>query len=46
MENLETPSGRLRQRIEKAEQAKAAGTSSMRCPRCNEALAETRFEEV
>jgi uncharacterized protein len=46
MENLETPSGRLRQRIQKAEQAKAAGTSSMRCPRCDAALAETRFEEV
>lgn len=47
MENLESPSGKLlRQRMEVAQQAKAASTSSMRCPRCNAALAETRFEEV
>ena len=47
MQNLDTPSGKLlRQRMEVAQQAKAAGTSSMRCPRCNAALAETKFEEV
>ena len=47
MQNLDTPSGKLlRQRMEVAQQAKAAGTSSMLCPRCNAPLAETRFEEV
>lgn len=46
MENSESPSGKLQQRMLIAEQAKAAGTSSMRCPRCNAGLAVTKFEDV
>jgi len=37
---------KLRAKIKVAEEAKAAGTSSMKCPRCDGALKETKFEEV
>ncbi|MGH9967331.1 MAG: zf-TFIIB domain-containing protein [Pyrinomonadaceae bacterium] len=37
---------KLRAKIAVADQAKAAGTSSMRCPRCDGNLKETSFEEV
>jgi uncharacterized protein len=37
---------KLREKIKIAEQAKAAGESSMNCPRCRAALVETKFEEV
>jgi len=39
-------SERLREQIKVAADAKAAGESSMRCPRCNTRLAETKFEDV
>lgn len=39
-------SERLREQIKVAADAKAAGESSMRCPRCNSALAVTKFEDV
>ena len=29
-----------------SEDAKAAGTSSMKCPRCDGSLSESKFEEV
>jgi len=37
---------KLREKMKVAEEAKAAGTSSMRCPRCDGSLAESKFEEV
>lgn len=37
---------KLRQKMKVAEEAKAAGTSSMRCPRCDGSLTESKFEEV
>ena len=37
---------KLRQKMKVAKEAKAAGTSSMRCPRCDGALKSSMFEEV
>jgi uncharacterized protein len=37
---------KLRQKMKVAEDAKAGGTSSMRCPRCDGILKESKFEEV
>ena len=37
---------KLREKMKVAEEAKAAGISSMKCPRCDGSLSETRFEEV
>jgi uncharacterized protein len=37
---------KLREKMKVSEEAKAAGTSSMRCPRCDGNLSETKFEEV
>ena len=37
---------KLRERMKVSEEAKAAGTSSMRCPRCDGNLAESKVEEV
>jgi uncharacterized protein with PIN domain len=37
---------KLREKMKVAEEAKAAGTSSMRCPRCDGALKESKFEGV
>ena len=37
---------KLRQKMAIAEQAKAAGTSSMQCPRCDGVLKESTFEGV
>jgi len=37
---------KLREKMKIAEQAKAAGTSSMRCPRCNGTLKPSTVEEV
>jgi hypothetical protein len=37
---------KLRAKMKVAEEAKAAGTSSMQCPRCDGSLKETKFEEV
>lgn len=37
---------KLREKIRVAEEAKAAGASSMRCPRCGGSLQEGKFEEV
>jgi Zn-finger nucleic acid-binding protein len=37
---------KLREKMKVAEQAKAAGTSSMRCPRCDGNLKETKFENL
>ena len=37
---------RLRAKIAVSEQAKAAGASSMRCPRCDGVLKQSKFEEV
>ena len=37
---------KLREKMKVAEEAKAAGTSSMRCPRCDGNLTESKFEEV
>lgn len=37
---------KLREKMKVAEEAKAAGTSSMRCPRCDGSLKESKFEEV
>jgi Uncharacterized protein conserved in bacteria len=39
-------SERLREQIKVAAEAKSTGESSMRCPRCNAALAVTKFEDV
>ena len=37
---------KLRAKLKVAEEAKAAGTSSMSCPRCDGTLKESNFEEV
>lgn len=37
---------KLREKKKIAEEAKAAGTSSMQCPRCDGSLTESKFEEV
>ncbi|HET9524727.1 MAG TPA: zf-TFIIB domain-containing protein [Pyrinomonadaceae bacterium] len=37
---------KLRARMKVSEEAKAAGTSSMKCPRCDGTLTETKVEEV
>ena len=37
---------KLRAKMKVSEEAKAAGTSSMQCPRCDGTLAESKFEEV
>jgi uncharacterized protein with PIN domain len=37
---------KLREKMKVSEEAKAAGTSSMRCPRCEGSLTESKFEEV
>ena len=37
---------KLRAQMKVAEEAKAAGTSSMACPRCDGSLKESKFEEV
>ena len=37
---------KLREQMKVAEEAKAAGTSSMQCPRCDGSLKESKFEEV
>ncbi|MDQ3174953.1 MAG: zf-TFIIB domain-containing protein, partial [Acidobacteriota bacterium] len=37
---------KLRAKMAVSEQAKSAGTSLMRCPRCDGKLEETKFEEV
>ena len=37
---------KLREKMKVSEEAKAAGTSSMKCPRCDGTLKESKFEEV
>jgi uncharacterized protein with PIN domain len=37
---------KLREKMKIAEAAKAAGTSSMRCPRCDGTLKESKVEDV
>lgn len=37
---------RLTAKLRVAEEAKASGTSSMKCPRCDGNLKESQFEEV
>ncbi len=37
---------KLREKMKVAEAAKAAGTSSMRCPRCDGNLKESKVEDV
>jgi len=37
---------KLREQMKVSEEAKAAGTSSMKCPRCDGTLNESKFEEV
>ena len=37
---------KLREKMKVAAAAKAAGTSSMKCPRCDGNLTESKFEEV
>jgi DNA repair exonuclease SbcCD ATPase subunit len=37
---------KLREKMKVAEAAKAAGTSSMACPRCDGTLKESKFEDV
>ena len=37
---------KLREKMKVAEEAKAAGISSMKCPRCDGSLKESKFEEV
>ena len=37
---------KLREKIAVSEQAKAAGMSSMRCPRCDGDLKQNKFEDV
>jgi uncharacterized protein len=37
---------KLREKIKVAEEAKAEGKSSMRCPRCDGKLKETKIEDV
>ena len=37
---------KLRAKLRAAAEAKAAGTSSMKCPRCDSTLRESKFEEI
>jgi Zn-finger nucleic acid-binding protein len=37
---------KLREKMKVSEEAKTAGTSSMRCPRCDGTLNETKIEDV
>jgi uncharacterized protein with PIN domain len=37
---------KLREQMKASAEAKAAGTSSMMCPRCDGSLKESKFEEV
>ena len=37
---------KLREKMKVAEEAKAAGTSSMKCPRCDGTLNESKVDEV
>jgi len=37
---------KLRAKMKVSEEAKAAGTSSMQCPRCDGTLKENKFEEL
>lgn len=37
---------RLRDKMKVSEDAKAAGVSSMKCPRCDGTLKESKFEEI
>ena len=37
---------KLREKMKVSAEAKAAGTSSMQCPRCDGSLKESKFEEV
>jgi uncharacterized protein with PIN domain len=37
---------KLREKMKVSEEAKAAGLSSMKCPRCDGTLSESKFEEV
>ena len=37
---------KLREKMKVAEEAKASGTSSMKCPRCDGTLQESKLEEV
>ena len=37
---------KLREQMKVSEEAKATGTSSMKCPRCDGTLNESNFEEV
>lgn len=37
---------KLREKMKVADEAKAAGTSSMRCPRCDGNLQESKVEDV
>ena len=37
---------KLRAKMKVSEEAKAAGTSSMKCPRCDGSLFETKVDEV
>ena len=37
---------RLREKIKVSEEAKAAGASTMKCPRCDGTLHESKFEEI
>ena len=37
---------KLRAKLKVSEEAKAAGTSSMKCPRCDGNLKENKFEEI
>lgn len=37
---------KLREKLDVAEAAKAAGQSTMQCPRCDGKLRESKFEEV
>ena len=37
---------KMRAKMKVAEEAKAAGISSMQCPRCDGSLTESKFEEV
>ena len=37
---------RLREKLKVSAEAKAAGTSSMKCPRCDGTLKESKFAEV
>ena len=37
---------KLREKMKVSEEAKASGISSMKCPRCDGALKESKFEEI